>query len=267
MTRMRGAGPQAMEPIASLFDLRGRTALVTGGSSGIGLAMARALAGAGAAVVLVARREAQLREAAASIEAAGGHAAWCACDVSDRDALPGCARHVAGFFGAPSILVNAAGINLREPAQQISPGSWDRQILLNLGVPFFLARELVGPMLEARWGRIINIASMQSLRAFPDSAPYGASKGGIVQLTRAMAQEWSPHGVTCNAIGPGFFPTALTAPVYADPQRLRELARATMIGRNGELEDLYGATVFLASQASGYITGQTLYVDGGFTAK
>ena len=256
-----------MPDIARLFELHGKVALVTGGSSGIGLGMARALAGAGASVVLVARRADALREAARSIQADGGSAAWVDCDVGDRDALAGCVRRAAECFGAPRILVNAAGINLREPVQRVSARSWDEQLLLNLGTPFFLARELVGPMIEARWGRIINIASLQSYRAFPDSAPYGASKGGIVQLTRAMAEAWSPHGVTCNALGPGFFPTALTAAVYRDPGRIAELARGTMIGRNGEIEDLYGATVFLASQASAYITGQTLYVDGGYTAK
>ncbi len=256
-----------MPDIASLFDLHGKVALVTGGSSGIGLGMARALAGAGASVVLVARRADALREAAASIEADGGRAAWVDCDVGERAALAGCVRRAAECFGAPRILVNAAGVNLREPVQRISPESWDAQLRLNLATPFFLAREMVGPMIEARWGRILNIASLQSYRAFPDSAPYGASKGGIVQLTRAMAEAWSAHGVTCNALGPGFFPTALTAPVYRDPERIAELARGTMMGRNGEIEDLYGATVFLASQASAYITGQTLFVDGGYTAR
>ncbi|MHB8493417.1 MAG: SDR family oxidoreductase [Casimicrobiaceae bacterium] len=250
-----------------LFDLTGRVALVTGGSSGIGLAMAQALAGAGAAVVLVARREDALRDAAQRIAAAGGNAAHVACDVSERSRLGDCVAEAAAHFGAPDILVNAAGINLREPAERITEASWDAQLLLNLTVPFFLARHMVPPMIAKGWGRIINVASMQSLRAFPDSAPYGASKGGVVQLTRAMAEAWSAKGVTCNAIGPGFFPTALTAPVYADAKRVAELAAHTMIGRNGELEDLHGLTVFLAARASDYITGQTIYIDGGFSAK
>jgi gluconate 5-dehydrogenase len=122
-------------------------------------------------------------------------------------------------------------------------------------------------MAERGWGRIVNIASLQSARAFANSAPYGAAKGGIVQLTRAIAEEWSPRGITCNAVAPGFFPTDLTAPLFSDPQRSAELAARTMIGRNGRMEDLYGAAVFLASGASGYITGQTLFVDGGFSAK
>lgn len=252
---------------ATLFDLTGRVALVTGGSSGIGLAMAQALAGAGAAVVLVARRDAALREAAQRIAAAGGKAAHVPWDVSERSRLGDCVAQAAAQFGAPDILVNAAGINLREPAERITEASWDAQLLLNLTVPFFLARQVVPQMIAKGWGRIINLASMQSLRAFPDSAPYGASKGGVVQLTRAMAEAWSAQGVTCNAIGPGFFPTALTAPVYADAKRVAELAARTMIGRNGELEDLHGLTVFLAAPASDYITGQTIYIDGGFSAK
>ena len=256
-----------MSGIPALFDLRGRVALVTGGSSGIGLAMAQALAGAGAAVVLVARREDALREAAQGISRSGGRAACVACDVSERSRLAECVAQAAAHFGTPDILVNAAGINLREPVDRITEASWDAQILLNLTVPFFLARHVAPGMIAKGWGRIINVASMQSLRAFPDGAPYGASKGGIVQLTRAMAEAWSARGVTCNAIGPGFFPTALTAAVYADAKRVAELAARTMIGRNGELEDLHGVTVFLASRASDYVTGQTIYVDGGFSAK
>lgn len=256
-----------MSRSATLFDLTGRVALVTGGSSGIGFAMAQALAGAGAALVLVARREDALREAAQCIVAAGGRAAHVACDVSERSRLGACVAQAAAHFGAPDILVNAAGINLREPAERITEASWDAQLLLNLTVPFFLARHAVPHMIAKGWGRIINVASMQSRRAFPDSAPYGASKGGVVQLTRAMAEAWSAKGVTCNAIGPGFFPTSLTAPVYADAKRVTELAARTMIGRNGELEDLHGLTVFLAAPASDYITGQTIYIDGGFSAK
>ncbi|MGC1816914.1 MAG: SDR family oxidoreductase, partial [Casimicrobiaceae bacterium] len=208
-----------------------------------------------------------LREAARGISTAGGRAAHVACDVSDRSRLGDCVAQAAAHFGTPDILVNAAGINLREAADRITEASWDAQLLLNLTVPFFLARHLVPGMLARRWGRIINVASMQSVRAFPDSAPYGASKGGIVQLTRAMAEAWSARGVNCNAIAPGFFPTALTAPVYADPRRVAELAARTMIGRNGELDDLHGLTVFLAAPASDYVTGQTIYIDGGFSAK
>jgi len=130
-----------------------------------------------------------------------------------------------------------------------------------------LTQALAPGMAERRWGRIINIASLQSYRAFANSAPYGAGKGGVVQLTRATAQAWSAQGITCNAIGPGFFPTALTAPVFADEAMAAYHAERTCMGRNGTLEDLYGTTVFLASEASAYVTGQTLMVDGGYTAR
>jgi NAD(P)-dependent dehydrogenase (short-subunit alcohol dehydrogenase family) len=165
------------------------------------------------------------------------------------------------------ILVNAAGINLRQPFGEVDAAAFDLHLAIHLRAPFLLTQRLAPAMRAKGWGRIINLASLQSTRAFADSAPYGAAKGGIVQLTRAIAQAWSPHGITCNAIGPGFFPTPLTARVFADAQRTAALAAQTAIGRNGRLEDLHGATVFLASEASAYITGQTLMVDGGFTAK
>ena len=169
--------------------------------------------------------------------------------------------------GPVDILCNTAGVNFREAPDAISLESWDRTLNLNLTVPFFLARELVPSMRERGWGRIINIASLQSRRAFANGIAYGASKGGVDQLTRAMAQAWSADGINANAIAPGFFPTELTAPVYASDDQLQRLADSTAIGRNGELEDLDGISIFLACSDSDYITGQTIYVDGGFTAK
>ena len=164
------------------------------------------------------------------------------------------------------ILVNAAGVNLRQPFAQVTPQTWNLQLALHLGAPFFLTQALAPAMAQRGWGRVINIASLQSTRAFANGAPYGAGKGGVVQLTRAIAQAWSAQGITCNAIGPGFFPTELTAPVFNNPDLAALHAGRTAIGRNGQLQDLYGAAVFLASDASRYITGQTLMVDGGYTA-
>ena len=250
-----------------LFDLDGRIAAVTGASSGIGQAIAKALAGAGASVVCVARREAALAETAGAIEGAGGKAAAVVGDLSDHRGLDRVAAAMAEPFGDPDILVNAAGINPREPADMVTPESWDRTLSLNLSTPFFLARALVPAMRGKGSGRIINIASLQSERAFPDSIPYGASKGGVAQLTRAMAEAWSGDGITCNAIAPGFFPTELTAAVFDNVEVVERNARQTAIGRNGRLEDLQGVAIFLAAPASDYITGQILYVDGGFTAK
>lgn len=252
--------------LGSLFGLAGRTALVTGANSGIGREIALALAGAGAAVVLVARREAPLHEAQRAIEAAGGRAAVLACDLADREALYACAAAAPRHFGAPDILVSAAGMNPRKPMAEISEADWDATVKLNLDAPFFLAQKLAPAMLARGWGRIINIASLQSVRAFTNGAPYGATKGGIMQLTRAQAEAWSRHGVNANAIAPGFFPTALTAPVVNDPQKWQANAERTFIGRNGELADLRGTAIFLASRASDYVTGQTIFVDGGFSA-
>jgi len=253
-------------PRPDLFDLSNRVALVTGASSGIGNTIARALADQGAAVVLVARRAAELETTRAAIEADGGRAAWVTSDLSHRAALTDCAREATERFGAPDILVCAAGTNSRKPIFDVSDEDWDYTMRLNLDAPFFLARLLAPAMIERQWGRIINIASLQSMRAFADSAPYGASKAAIAQLTRAQAQAWSRHGVNANAIAPGFFPTALTAPVAADRVKWKQMAERTFAGRNGELWDLCGAAIFLASRASDYVTGQTIFVDGGFSA-
>ncbi|GAB4357443.1 MAG: SDR family oxidoreductase [Kiloniellaceae bacterium] len=250
-----------------LFDLTGRVALVTGGSSGIGRRMGQALAGAGAAVVLVARRAPQLADAVAAIKAAGGTAAGLARDLGEPSQMEALAAEAAAAFGAPDILVNAAGVNLREAPEDITPESWQRTLTLNLTIPFFLARACVPGMKAKGGGRIVNIASLQSARAMPNGMAYGASKGGVAQLTRAMAEAWSADGITANAVAPGFFPTELTGPVFEDTARAAALAAQTAIGRNGRLEDLDGITVFLASPAAAYITGQVIYVDGGFTAK
>ncbi|MBK9115289.1 MAG: SDR family oxidoreductase [Betaproteobacteria bacterium] len=248
------------------FDLEGRVALVTGASSGIGREIAYALADAGAAVVLVARRAEALARACEDIVARRGRAAAVAADLADRTALRDAARRAGACFGPPDILVNAAGVNRRGPILELTDADWDATIAINLTAPFLLANALAPAMLARGWGRIINIASLQSQRAFPMCAPYGASKGGIAQLTRAQAEAFSRDGVTANAIAPGFFATELTAPVAADPARWQRMADRTFAGRNGELHDLRGTAVYLASRASDYVTGQTIFVDGGFSA-
>jgi len=249
------------------FSLAGTTALVTGASSGIGQAQSMALASAGASLVLAGRREEALTQTMNAINENGGTAFALPADLSDKSTFKDFAASACACTGQVDILVNAAGVNLREAPEAITPESWDTTLNLNLSVPFFLAREFATGMQQRGWGRVINIASLQSQRAFTNGMAYGASKGGIAQVTRAMAEAWSSDGIACNAIAPGFFPTGLTAPVFAQQQMVDTLAAQTAIGRNGELADLHGITVFLASPASNYITGQVIYVDGGFTAK
>jgi len=247
-----------------LFAVSGRVACVTGASSGLGRRAATVLARAGAQVVGVARRAEALADWQRE---AGGHKAAVVADVSDRDALPALVEQIKAPFGAPDILVHAAGINTREDADVLSAAGWDATLALNLSAPFFLSQALVGPMIERGWGRVVNFASLQSHRAFPGGVAYGASKGGVAQLTRAMAEAWSSRGVNVNALGPGFFHTELTAAVFDDPERAARNASQTCIGRNGEPEYLDGPLLFLCSDASAYVTGQVLMLDGGYTAK
>lgn len=253
--------------IRRLFDLTGRVALVTGASSGLGRAIAEALAAAGARIVAVARRRNLLDEFVEVLADRGIAGAAIEGDVAARERLADLVERAAQPFGPPDILVNAAGLNTREPADRVTPEGWDATLALNLSAPFFLAQRVVPSMVARGWGRVINIASLQSVRAFPNGIGYGASKGGIVQLTRAMAEAWSPRGVMCNAIAPGFFPTALTAPLMQDEAQVKRLAAQTMVGRNGRLDDIHGLAVFLAAPASDFITGQTIFLDGGFTAR
>ncbi len=253
--------------VPGLFDLNGRQALITGGSSGIGAAIAYALGKSGASVILAAL-ENGLDDAAAQLKAAGVKVSGTiVADLGCHDGIQKLADTVKTGHGAIDIVFNCAGVNLRQPFMEITPKTWDIQLNMHLAAPMFLTQALAPGMKERGWGRIVNIASLQSYRAFANSAPYGAGKGGIVQLTRAIAQEWSRYGITCNAIGPGFFPTQLTAAVFSDEALVRKHADQTAIGRNGVMEDIYGVAVFLASEASAYITGQTIMLDGGYTAK
>jgi NAD(P)-dependent dehydrogenase (short-subunit alcohol dehydrogenase family) len=249
-----------------LFSLDGRVAVVTGGSSGIGRAIAGALAHAGARVVVVARDEKRLAETVSELRAAGRSAVAVSADLGDRSALERAAEAASGEFGEPDILVNSAGINLRPPMDELTVADWDQTIAVNLTAPFLLGQRFGPRMARRGWGRIINIASQQAARAFGNSGGYGASKGGVVSLTRSQSEAWAPRGVCCNAISPGFVITPLTAEAAADPERCAALAARTMVGRNGLASDFEGITVFLASRASDYVTGQVICVDGGFSA-
>lgn len=255
-----------MPSLPELFSLSGRVALVTGASSGIGRMMAATLADAGAGVVLVARDPARLQEAEAEIRDGGGEARALRCDLADRDQLDRVVDQAAAAFGAPDILVNAAGINPRPPVADITREMWDAVMAVNVDAAFFLAQRLAPAMRTRRWGRIINVSSQQAIRAFNNSGAYGVSKGAVSAMTRGLAEAWSRDGITCNAIAPGYVPTGMTASVFDGGERERWAASLTLIGRNGSLEDLRGITLFLASRASDYITGQTIFVDGGMSA-
>jgi NAD(P)-dependent dehydrogenase (short-subunit alcohol dehydrogenase family) len=252
--------------LGELFSLSGRVAVVTGGSSGIGEAMASALALAGAKVVLVARDPTRLSATSRSLCEAGCSAAWVSADLADRAEARRGASAAAAAFGEPDILVNCAGVNLRPPLPALSEEHWDLMVAVNLTAPFLLGQRF-GPEMAARgWGRIINVTSQQALRAFGNSGGYGATKGGLAALTRSQSEAWASSGVCVNSVCPGFVATPLTVEVSSDPVRSAALAARTMIGRNGEPSDFAGVAVFLASAASDYITGQTIYVDGGFSA-
>ncbi|MEM9902331.1 MAG: SDR family oxidoreductase [Pseudomonadota bacterium] len=255
------ADPAASLP--DLFSVQGRVACVTGASSGLGRHAASVLAEAGASVVGVARRAEALEDWASG----SGDRAAVTADIADRSGLAEVAARVSEPFGPPDILIHAAGLNTREAADDVTPEGWDATLDINVNAPFFLSQLCVPAMRARGWGRIVHFASLQSFRAFPNSIAYGMSKGAIAQMTRAMAQAWSSHGITANAIGPGFFPTELTNVVFTDPDRAARNAAQTCIGRNGAAPDLDGPLLFLCSPASDYVTGQILMVDGGFTAK
>ena len=248
------------------FSLNNKVALVTGGTSGIGKMMALALARAGAFVWIASTRD-NADETISEIKQQGSEGAFFQVDVTDYNKLETMLSHIYGVSKKIDILVNSAGINLRIPAEDLSLDDWQKTININLTAPYYLSQLVVKKMKENQWGRIINIASLQSLRAFDDSIPYGASKGGVMQLTRALAQSYSKHGILVNAIAPGFFNTKLTESLFKDPKKLQTLAGKTMINRNGEERDLFGISVFLCSDANSYITGQTIFLDGGFTAQ
>jgi NAD(P)-dependent dehydrogenase (short-subunit alcohol dehydrogenase family) len=254
------------EYLRELFSLDGLVAVVTGGSSGIGAEMAFALARAGARVVLVARDSERLDAAAGRLRAGGALAAWVSADLGERPEVERAAKEAVAAFGAPDILVNCAGVNLRPPLPSLTVPEWDLTMAVNLTAPFLLGQRF-GPLMAARgWGRIINVTSQQAQRAFANSGAYGASKGGLAALTRSQSEAWARSGVCCNSLCPGFVPTRLNAHVASDPVLSAALAARTMVGRNGEPADFAGAAVFLASRASDYVTGQTLYVDGGFAS-
>ena len=247
------------------FSLENKVALITGGTSGLGKMMALALAKAGAFVWIASSRD-NADETLKELKDQGTEGRFIQMDVTSSEALENVVSLIHQESNRIDILVNAAGINLRTSAEDLTLDEWQKTIDINLTAPFHLSQLVADSMRENNWGRIINIASLQSLRAFDNSIPYGASKGGIMQLTRALAQAYSKDGVLVNAIAPGFFRTNLTESLFQDPGKLKTLADKTMMGRNGEEKDIFGISVFLCSDANSYVTGQTIFLDGGFSA-
>ncbi|GID96140.1 SDR family NAD(P)-dependent oxidoreductase [Amorphoplanes digitatis] len=252
--------------LEELFGLTGLTAVVTGGSSGIGRAMAGALGRAGARIVLVARRPGPLAETAAELAADGVRVATVAADLADRAALTAAIDRIVSPYGDPDVLVNAAAVNRRPPMDELTDDDWDVTLAANLTAPFLLGQAFAPAMAARGRGRIINVVSQQAFRAYGNSGAYGVAKAGLVALTRSQAEAWSARGVCCNAVAPGVVHTPLTEPVFADPEKVAAHARRTMIGRNGVPADFAGCAVYLASGASAAVTGQTLFVDGGYSA-
>ncbi|MET3427377.1 gluconate 5-dehydrogenase [Actinoplanes tereljensis] len=239
---------------------------MTGGSSGIGRAMALALGRAGAKVLLVARREAPMAEVIAELRGHGavGHAI--SADLADREAVARLIDKILAGYGEPDVLVNAAGVNRRPPMDELTMDDWDVTLAANLTAPFQLGQAFGPRMADRGWGRIINVVSQQAFRAYGNSGAYGAAKAGLVGLTRSQAEAWSRHGVCCNAIAPGVVHTPLTEAVFADEAKVAAHAARTMIGRNGVPGDFGACAIFLASEAAVAVTGQTLFVDGGYSA-
>lgn len=249
-----------------LLSLEGKIAVVTGGTSGIGRALSLGLAEVGADVVASARRQQQVDATAAEIEARGRKTLRIASDVSDRASLESLAAGVMEAFGKADILVNCAGIIKRTPTLTLSEEDWNNILNTNLTGTLRACQVFGKHMLERGYGRIINIASLNSFVALTEVAAYAASKAGVVSLTRSLAVEWSKKGVTVNAIAPGVFLTELNEKLLNSTPRGQELLMRTPMGRFGKTEELIGAAIFLASDGASFVTGQTLVVDGGFLA-
>lgn len=251
---------------AALFDLAGRTALVTGSSQGIGLALARALAGAGARVVLNARDPQRLEQARRELADAGHAAHAVAFDVTDAAAVQAGVARIEAEVGAIDILVNNAGMQHRSPFTDFPLEAWHRLNATNVDSVFLVGQAVARRMVERRRGKIINVCSVQSELGRPNIAPYAATKGAVKMLTKGMATDLGKHGIQVNGLGPGYFKTELTQALVADESFSAWLAGRTPSGRWGDVHELAGAAIFLASDASSFVNGHVLYVDGGITA-
>jgi len=251
---------------SQIFCLEGKIAVVTGGTSGIGRALSLGLADAGADVIATARRQQQVDETAAEIEARGRKTLRATADVCDRASLEALLEATLDHFGKVDILVNCAGKIKRTPTLTVPEEEWTDILNTNLTGTLRACQVFGKPMLDRGYGRIVNIASLNSFVALNEVAAYAASKAGIASLTRSLAVEWSKRGVTVNAIAPGVFRTDLNASLLDSTPRGQELLMRTPMGRFGKTEELVGAAIYLASDAASFVTGQTIVVDGGFLA-
>ncbi len=249
-----------------LFDLSGKVAMVTGATRGLGEVAAKALAKAGAAVAVCGRSRPDLERVSAEIRDLGRQAEGFPLDVLSRSSIDQAVSRILERFGQVDILVNNAGVNHRVPFLEFPEEEWDRVIDTNLKGYFLVAQAVVPQMLQRGYGKVINMSSILGTVALPMQAAYAASKGGVDQLTKVMALEWARSGVRVNAIGPTYFETELVAQLRNDPQRVRFIEERTPMGRWGQPRELEGIVIFLAAPASDFVTGQTVYIDGGWTA-
>lgn len=254
--------------VMDLFRLDGRRALVTGGGKGLGKVMATALAQAGADVVVASRTRTQCEETAAEIAAATGRRVVALeADVTESAQVARLADDAESALGPIDILINNAGVNRRGSAAELAEADWDEVIAVNLKAPFLCAR-VFGPRMAARgWGRIVNLGSILSVIGIPGRAPYAAAKAGLVNMTRVLALEWATQGVTVNSLCPGPFETEMNLPLLQDPEKYQAFVAKIPMGRWGYLHEVAGAALFLSSEASSFVTGSALFVDGGWTAQ
>lgn len=248
------------------FDLTGKKALVTGGSKGIGLAIAAGLAHARAKVLITGRDEKVLEEVSGELKSRGLDVAWKSADVTSKQAVSELFDYIDSDFGGIDILVNNAGMNIRKPLVEVEEEDWDKVLGTNLKGVFLIGQAAAKRMIEQREGNIINISSIMGHVGNPLQTSYAASKGGINQLTKVWAAELAEHNIRVNALAPAYIKTPMTEPFLKDPERLEKLVGRTLLKRMGEAQEMIGPSLFFASDASSYVTGQILYIDGGWTA-
>lgn len=257
-----------MADMFDMFRLDGRVALITGGAGGLGEVFARTLAAAGADIVLVGRREEPLKTLATALQQETGRRALALpADITDPAQVRSMADKATSEMGKVDILINNAGVNLRKPAVDFTSDEWLDMVQINLNAPFWCAQALAPQMLERGWGRVINISSMLGLVGLGERAPYTTTKGGLIQMTRTLALEWATRGVSVNALAPGPFATAMNLPLTNNPEAYQAFISQIPMGRWGELPEIAGPILFLASNASSFMTGAVLTVDGGWTAR